>query len=195
MLDADINTEEILRKADLHEWEVDEYSYLIKTVHQINAIEEEDFQRRFKKFWGYVSFDKEWHPHVFIAIEKVKAGKLSTFGEVLTFLSSDAVNKSVASKVLSTLNPNYPIWDSRVAAVFNLYEPRGTSLEEKIKDACNTFEWLQHWYDKAFFTGRGERIIKVFDERLPQYSDLSPIKKIDFVLWAYGKQLNDSKSK
>lgn len=186
MHDVDINVEKIIDAADTERWRVGDYRYLIEAVHQVDVTEDKEFQRTFKDFWGYVKFDKEWHPLVFEAIEKIKTGELTDFKDVLTFLSLNDVNKSAASKTLATLYPASPIWDSRVADILDLYDPRGKTLDDKITDACSTFLWLQEWYKVLLPSERGESIIRTFDEILPQFSDLPSAKKIDYLLWSFG---------
>lgn len=185
MLDVKIETQKIVNAANTKKWRIDDYWYLIKAVHQVDVTQDKKFQCIFKDFWGYVKFDREWHPLVYEVIEKVKAGELVDYKDVLTFLSLNDVNKLVASKVLATVYPAFPIWDSRVADVLGPYDPRGTTLDDKITDACNTFSWLQEWYKTLLSSERGERIAKAFDEMLPQFSNLPSVKKIDYLLWSF----------
>lgn len=183
-----LNVQDIISNADVNEWKVDDYRWLIDKVRQVDVAEDAEFQRMFKNFWGYRNFDKGWPALLFETVDSCKNAKPLSFSNVLRALSTKRVEKSTASKVLATIDPSYPLWDAYVARVLGLHEPVGTH-EQKLDDAMKSYEELQDWYGSYLASDDCGRVLTEFDELLPAYEDLNPVKKLDYLLWSYGKQL------
>ena len=107
------------------------------------------------------------------------------FGEVLLRLHqrTGQIEPSFSSKMLATLNADMPIWDSNILRVLHLKLTRATP-ELKLSNAVVLYDKIRRWYQDFFQTDTARGILQRFDLEFPEFTDMSPTKKIDFVLWA-----------
>ncbi|MGB9707895.1 MAG: hypothetical protein ACPLXC_01015 [Candidatus Pacearchaeota archaeon] len=97
---------------------------------------------------------------------------------------------SFASKLIHTVDNNQPIYDSRVAKIFNIkldYNIR--DINERIDDRVAVYNLLKKKFNKIFASQEIKEIIKDFKERLGV--EIGDVKMLDFILW----QLGDIKQK
>jgi hypothetical protein len=98
---------------------------------------------------------------------------------------------SFATKLAATVNVWHPIYDSLVAAVFEFRHPshikdfdkRLGRLVEFYGTLRETVTWLAHQED--FF-----EISRAVAKKVTNWSRVPKIKKVDFILWATGKAIN-----
>lgn len=104
---------------------------------------------------------------------------------------------SIISKMVHTVNPYSPIYDSAVREFLvkkchlNLWwqtsnihgdRPKGISNIKKIEHDWNI---ICEWYERFLNSSESERWLKWFDENFPTYKDdISKVKKIDFIIYA-----------
>ena len=84
--------------------------------------------------------------------------------------------------MIATINPNNPIWDQYILNNLDI------TLKEKTKDnrileAIKTYENIKSWYKEFIISTVGKNLIRKFDDVLPEYTNVSSIKKIDCFLW------------
>lgn len=101
---------------------------------------------------------------------------------------------SVATKMLHTHHPEYPIFDSKVQKYLDglakskeerFYwnrELKGVSKTDQIK---HDWEKLNSWYAAFEASDEGKRWIEWFDKEFPEHAKISNIKKIDFIIFAF----------
>ena len=85
--------------------------------------------------------------------------------------------------MLATIFPEKPIWDRYVVQNLNM-QLTGTTKEEKLKNAIILYANMEKWYIDFLNSEKGKECIKEFDSILPDYKEISNIKKIDSVLWS-----------
>ena len=98
---------------------------------------------------------------------------------------------SICSKLLHTINPTFPIYDSKVRNFLknkvglDLWYLTGRKAaktqEEKIK---NDWTLLCNWYRDFIKTTEGKSWISWFDVNYPTFQSISDVKKIDFIIFA-----------
>ncbi len=101
------------------------------------------------------------------------------------------VELSFATKLMATADDSVPIWDSYVEAVIKQWYPKefaAASKQKGIDAAIAKFSLLEGFYEELEANGEAQAYVEVFDQQFPN-SGISDAKKIDYVLWAYGKQL------
>jgi hypothetical protein len=76
-----------------------------------------------------------------------------------------------------------PIWDKYVVKNLGLKVP-AQSDPERIQKTKDLYENICKWYDTYLQTRNAIECIEMFDKMLPDYTWLSPVKKIDFYLWS-----------
>jgi hypothetical protein len=83
------------------------------------------------------------------------------------------------------MNPNFPIWDSIVMQNLDLiikkYPKDSTEKKEAI---IKQYEKLSNFYVKFILTPEGQVLINLFDDKIDtQDYNITPLKKIDFLIW------------
>lgn len=167
----------------------------------IIAKREDDWQKTYASFYGLNPIrSDEFKQEYFEYLEK-NEDKKPGFEEALNKICgiSGKTDLSFTTKLLHTINPDEPIWDSRIERVLEerlLKESNSLS----IRLAETKYQLLKEFYEELFDSGEGQKYIDAFDEEFSNLSkedldSIPDIKKIDFVLWAYGKSLIDGKSK
>lgn len=118
-------------------------------------------------------------------MEREKASPSTAFGDVLREMHelTGNVEASFTSKMIATLHPDKPIWDSLVLARLGL-RLKGTTAKAKLENAVEVYGKIVSWYEAYLFTGDAKKNIRLFDELLPDYIWLTPVKKVDFLLWS-----------
>lgn len=109
------------------------------------------------------------------------------FIEVLEQLYSveERLESSFTSKLLHTINPNLPIWDSIVMKNLNLKTTfYSKDIEIKKENIVTQYQKLSTFFNDFILTKEGKNLINLFDEKIiTQDLNITPLKKIDFIIW------------
>lgn len=146
--------------------------------------ENPEFQKKFNAFYR-IRRDEAWRSEFYQLMEDFRKKDDPYFGEVLLRLHqrTGQIEPSFASKMLATLNADMPIWDSNILRVLHL-KLTGTTPELKLSNAVVHYDKIRRWYQDFLQTETARGILQRFDREFPEFTDMSPTKKIDFVLWA-----------
>ena len=195
-----INPREIMTKSLEVACGFDAY---LKTLnlHNIDVSRNVEYQKNFTGYYR-VRRDKEWLQEYYNYMEAHKNDTELSFENILRAISSiphkvkktpsnnglaTSIEPSFASKMLATIKPDYPIWDSQVVKALNIYIDPSLNGEEKIQSYINAYEQLTHEIKNFIQTGEGKSCIKEFDITFPNLIHISSFKKIDYYLWNVGK--------
>lgn len=165
------------------------YAYIIQTVDKVNVELDRDFQKAFNGFYNVRLPNASYYEGFYRVFEQSKSIRDSlTYSVILDelYLITGRVEASFASKILATLNTNQPIWDSRVLK-YLAFELSGRTDRDKIDSAKMLYSQMEKQYDKYMKTEEAQKNIAVFDELFSDYSWISNIKKIDYMMWGLGK--------
>lgn len=162
---------------------LDRYKYIMEQVHKTNIATDEEFQRTFNGFY-IVRRNGAWRKNYYKYFEEIKNGKPS-FGSIITYLfeSNGTVEPSFSSKMLASISSEKPIWDRYVVQNLGI-KLTGDTKEEKLHNAISLYDDIEKWYKDFMRTDKGKECISEFDRVLPDYKDISNIKKIDSILWS-----------
>lgn len=143
---------------------------------------DKEFQRKFKGFYR-VRRNQYFCDVYFDLLKKYKDNKDVDFREVLEklYAVSNRIEASFTSKLLATINPDMPVWDSEVLKHI------GSELEvaesgDRFSDADNKYRAMVSYYKRLLSEKATEERIKEFDQIVPGCA-ITNIKKIDFILW------------
>jgi hypothetical protein len=107
---------------------------------------------------------------------------------------SKALQFSFATKLLATIDPEQPLYDSFVAYLFRFRRP------DHVKDRSKRLDRLLDFYELLSQTSRWlpqqaafAAVNATFERRHQGWESVPSAKRIDFILWATGKA--DKKSK
>ena len=163
-----------------------------------SSINTRNYQKNFTNYYR-VRRDTCWLKKFYKYLDDNKDNTSITFEDILKKLSSwehkikkskknpdgigTTIEASFASKLLSTINPNYPIWDSQVVRALNI------TLEDdnKINAYVKAYRELTEEIKKFIDSDDGRKAIQLFDKQFPNYTWINNYKKIDFYLWNIGK--------
>lgn len=167
-----------------------------------NIASDVDFQKNFTNYYR-VRRDADWLQQFYDFFEKNKNNKDITFAEILRYLSNvehkvkqttknptgkaKTVEASFASKMLATINPNHPIWDSQVLRCLNIKINNTLNHDDKIEESIKIYQEIENEIEAFRVTAEGKQCMELFDKVFPSCQDFSDFKKIDFYLWNLGK--------
>ena len=134
--------------------------------------------------------NKEYQNEYFQLLHSSPQHDLMTIIDIFKNKSGD-YEFSICSKLLHTINPTFPIYDSKVR-IFLINKvgldfwyltgrKASKTTEEKIK---NDWTLLCTWYRDFIKTTEGKDWIAWFDVNFPSFQSISDVKKIDFIIFA-----------
>lgn len=182
--DVNFDVNEVFRKRLAASMGLDKYKFIMEQVNKTDVSIDPDFQRTFNDFY-IVRRNKEWREEYYKHFQSIK-GSSPTFESILKHLfdCTGNIEPSFSSKMLATISPDKPIWDSKVAEILNMKLDGTKDKDKKLANAIKLYADLEKWYAKFLQTNKANECIKAFDRVMPDYTDISPIKKIDSILWS-----------
>jgi hypothetical protein len=175
---------EILEKPILAEG-LEKYNYIMSRVQETNVSSDLDFQKVFRDFYQMRRFYSEhFARHYFTLMEQLKDTENMTFEMAIERIKhiQGTYEMSFASKLLHTIEPLHPIWDSVVTQRhFAIKVPYASCKNREIACCMRYAEYEDKFYD-YMASDEGRTIIEQFDKKFPD-NKISDVKKIDFVLW------------
>jgi hypothetical protein len=177
------NPREILSEMIKQSFGIERYVYIVKELQKRNVSKDKDYQRTYNAFY-VVRRDAKWRKIYFDYFEKHKNNKKLSFEEVIHYLYKQTgfVESSFSSKLLSTINPQMPIWDLYVLKNLGLETKVGKPLY-KLEQSVKLYTEINDYYLGLSESKWGKDAISTFNIALPQYKWISDIKKIDFFIW------------
>ena len=168
------------RKADIAK-----YCDLQRRSLEVNVAEDRDFQKAFTAFYRLRRNDA-WRDYYFKLFEEQKNKKNEiSFGEIQLrlFQHCGQIESSFSSKMLATINPQMPIWDSYVLKNLGL-KLNGMNKELRFSLAVVLYDKICSWYKDFLKTEEAKKMLDLFDQAFPEFRDITKVKKIDFIIWA-----------
>ncbi len=169
------------RKTRLGDYD-DTQSFLLKT----NVSNDSEYQRIFRSFY-VVRKDKDWCNIFFSILERDKRNSKISFQDVIREIHDRArhggrqqVEPSFSSKLVATINPHLPVYDSKVKAGLGLSEKSPYQIHKTIK----TYSQIQAIESEIIADDKFNELIVSFDQTFPQYKHFTDTKKLDLFLWA-----------
>ncbi len=172
---------EILEKPILTKG-IEKYNFLQNNLYNTDISINEEYKKTYKNFYkmsrrGHIFCEK-----YFLIMEKLKNSKNinfeTIFEEVYKIKNTNEI--SFTSKMLHSINPKYPIWDSIVTkSHFKIYVPYYKANKKLL---CEKYSEYLLQFEEYKSSNNGKTLIKLFNEKFPNIY-ISDTKKIDFILW------------
>jgi hypothetical protein len=106
-----------------------------------------------------------------------------------TLRNRESLQFSFITKLAATVNPSFPIYDNEVATIFGFRPPYGQgSFEERLGRCLEFYEWLRELYGRLLGSNRLLSTRNALETRYRYPVPLPPMKALDFIFWAAGKQ-------
>ena len=162
---------------------VEKYLFLQKKLFLCDVSLDEDFQKAYNGFYRVRQRSAAFYRDYFLILEKCKTTPMA-FHDVLSFLytAHHRVEASFASKLIATVQPDQPVWDSIVLKNLNISAP-SYACKQRLEKTVDTYQTLCKWYQQYLSTAEAQKIISIFDRYYPNLP-ITPTKKIDFTLWS-----------
>ena len=197
-----IDAELAIKKQLADRFQMDKYLYLIDKVKDSSFDITEDaegFQKKYNGFWN-LRRNKTWRDEYYKYFQRIRqrdSENLPSFKEILENVSrinkelndhskmqsQNWIEVSFSSKMLATLNPDMPVWDSRVINTLGIRKLWESN--KSIDYAANLYEAICRCYQKYLKSDEGQKCLEVFDSYMlmPEYKKISDVKKLDYLLW------------
>lgn len=154
----------------------------METYWKVLVADDQDFQRLFNGYYRVRQRPATWYAQYFMLLEQLKTRNHS-FGEILQELRrrTGRLEGSFASKMLATRNPKLPVIDRWVLDNLGLRLPR-YGEQYRLGKVVQVYESIVTWYREFLTTPAGRRALRMFDQLCPN-CPVTPLKKVDFILW------------
>ena len=165
------------------------YEEIVSLFRKTNIAEDDKFQRLFNSFYITGPLPKTWHINFYGYFESVKDNE-PTFEKAIQDLydinGQTRVDASFCSKLIATINPDKPIIDQYVMWQMGYNTRTADSLkgQKKIEYYVDAYSEIEKQYKEHIDDVAVKTAIAEFDSTYPSYKWLSPIKKLDFILWS-----------
>lgn len=160
------------------------YKYIMENFNNTDISIDAELQKKFTGFYK-VRRNKEFLDMYYKYMESNKYNENITFEDTLKYIYSQVnrIEPSFSSKLVATINPNMPIWDSIVLDNLNLKAPQSYKSDDyRIEKIIRIYNQIVEYYEKALHDNRIEKLILMFDHMYPD-ANISKHKKLDFILW------------
>ena len=194
------NPEELIKNDTLESSHLDQYMDTLKVTEGYSP----EYQKNFTSYYN-VRRDKNWLLYYYDFLYLNKNNTTLTFADVIEYLYTKVPSKtaitsknpkglryglecSFASKLLHSINPNYPIWDSRVRSALLIPEADVSwPMEDRINYSIQMYDELTVKVHSFIDSIEGQHCIEAFDKKFPGYKNISNVKKIDYFLFTIGR--------
>ena len=179
---------EIIKKA----FDLDKY---LETLEKDKMNDEKNFQSYKDNFTAFykVRRNKDWRNEYYDFLKINKDRIDISFKEIIEGLNSKDkkytnknIEPSFSSKLLSTINPNKPIWDKYVLKYVigekEIKDYNNKKREEKLNKAIEIYETIEKKYKKELKNSETKKTIDKIRKILNE-EKLTDIKILDYIIW------------
>ncbi len=150
-------------------------------VRLTDVSQDRDFQRLYNGFYR-VRRNTAWQQVYFQRMEAEKSTPTGFSGVLMAlFEQLGRVEASFASKLVATLDPHQPVLDAFVLANVGLRLP-AAHRPHRLAETIHCYAKLQQRLTELLQAAEGQDVLRRFDRHYPK-APLTPLKKLDLVLW------------
>lgn len=170
---------------------IDRYCRLMSLFNGGEGCGDKTFRRLYTGFYR-VRRPASWIESYFALMSDFSRRGENDFGAILKAVDAipgGGVEISFSSKMLATIDPKMPIWDSQVKAALGLADiPAHGSKDCREARAIGLYGELRAAFARLLAEADVKREIAAFDSLLPDYAKaLTDEKKLDYLLWSAGR--------
>ena len=168
-----------LDKANLYK-----YDNLQNSLLTCDVDKDKEYRKTFKGFYR-VRRGEKWSDVFFSILQREKRNRTISFRSVLKkmFEETGRVEASFCSKLIATINPKLPVWDTRVLANLGLRNPYIQDTADRLCCRIEVYSCIKTWSSNAIREACFEEWKKRFDDAFPQFRHFTDMKKLDLFLW------------
>jgi hypothetical protein len=175
----DLKLQEAIKKAKPG---LEKYLKIMSQVKLVDVSKDREFQRAFNGFYRVRQRPQTFYDTFYSFMEENK-GSTPSFEKTLKYIEKELgrIEPSFSSKLVATINPDLPIWDSVVLNNLQLKRP-AYYRKDRMEETIRLYEQIVDWYKDYLKDEEGQKMIELFDKEYPN-TGITDIKKIDFVIW------------
>jgi hypothetical protein len=161
---------------------LEKYQKIMSMVTNVNVSQNVEYQKSFNGFYRVRQRQPIFYNKFYYFMEKNK-NDTPSFEKTLRYIYEELgrVEASFSSKLVATINPDLPIWDTVVLK--NLEKkPPAYYRKNRLEETILLYEDIKNEYKRLLSEDTGKQIIQLFDQEYPN-SGITNIKKVDFVFW------------
>lgn len=179
------NRDIILSQLDTNTLSV--YHWLQDNLRTRNVAIDQEYRKRYGHYYGMRFVSNEYRERYFQMMEDLKNIPGVSFREISQqlYLVDQKHEFSFISKLLHTIDPSCPIYDSRVARVLGITRYPKNDFQKVLKRDEGILDKLRNVYHQLETDSRLTELLIQIDQRTPD-KPMSIEKKLDFILWALG---------
>lgn len=178
---------DILRQ--IPENQIGAYARLVDTLRTTDVSIDADYQRTFSYFYRLRLRPPALKSFYFGLLNDNKNRPDLTFTQVIAaiFEKCSQVHPSFSSKLVATINPNVPVYDSHVLTLLGIRNNwQSKPARVRMERAIEAYSTIESFFAGALCSPTTDGLIKRFDARFPSYAHFSRTKKLDLYLWQGG---------
>jgi len=166
------------RHADL-----DRYAYTIRSLRTLNVAQNQEYQRTFNGLY-MVRRNASWRSKFYGLLETCKTDSEPKFVMVLDklFKETGRIEASFASKLIATINPDLPVYDSIVRINLGLPQRSGRG-SDRIELLSTDYANIQAHSSELTRNLKFQELRTAFDKQFPEFMDFSDAKVLDLMIW------------
>ena len=179
------NQDAIFEKLDIRMMET--YFWLMDNLRTRNIATDMEYRKKFSGYYRMRFVSQEYRDAFFKLFEEIKNNNKISFEAVSTSLYpvNEKHEFSFISKMLHTIDPQRPIYDSQVDIALGIHRAYQSNFQLKLQQDTNILNHISEQYLSLLNIPEIKNIILSFDNKLNAHS-MSVEKKLDFILWALG---------
>ena len=165
------NPKKILQEAIYSACGLDEYAITINDLHKVDVSKDVGYRKNFISYYR-VRRDQKWIDEYFDYFESIKGNKNVSFENIIKHISSVphrvkdgtacTVEVSFASKMLTTICPDNPIWDSQVVRALGINSDFSGNCtnDERIRFYISAYAELKCKLDSFLATRKRKSVLQ-----------------------------------
>jgi hypothetical protein len=159
------------------------YAYTIRSVRSLNVAEDQEYQRTFNGLY-MVRRNALWRSKFFALLEACKTNGDPEFSTVLdqVFRETGRIEASFASKLVATIDPGLPVYDSIVRINLGLPQ-RSSHSSGRIELLMADYATIQDHSMEQTQSHKFRDLRRTFDDSFPEFRDFSDTKVLDLMIW------------
>jgi hypothetical protein len=172
------------------------YLSLMSRFRNVNVVQDTEFQAKYCKYWRLygAGLSQDFRASYFELMEVLRGRPTPTIVEVIRPLyevptdnsGRKTLQFSFASKLLHTLDPHKPIYDSMVANFFFLPTPvPNENLEVRLQSLLTSYSFLCTEYERILHLGLLQPSITRFRQEFQVPAAYTDEKVIDTLIWRF----------
>lgn len=163
------------------------YCWLQDNLHKRNVAVDTEYRKKFSGYYRMRFVSQEYRDQFFELFEEIKSESSPSFRVVSQKLFQvDGKHEfSFITKMLHTIEPSRPIYDSQVDIALEIHRYYQPNFEEKLRQDEHILAQISAAYRELASSPGMIELLAEFDKIIPGHT-MSAEKKIDFILWALG---------